>query len=133
MLDNDRNTAVTLAIGRSGNETAIRGSFGFEFGAKRPIKLDIASLVPPAPPPPDPKPIVDEAVHKEREQIEEYHDEDMLAVQLQQQDLIERLDALEKKANQPPRIVQAPAPKPEPAFTEEQKRAAWAALKGEDE
>jgi uncharacterized protein YaiL (DUF2058 family) len=32
MFDNDRNSAVTLAVGVAGDETAAKASFGFEFG-----------------------------------------------------------------------------------------------------
>jgi hypothetical protein len=39
MLDNKRNTALTLSVGHAGEETAVRGSFGFEFGGQRKIKL----------------------------------------------------------------------------------------------
>jgi septal ring factor EnvC (AmiA/AmiB activator) len=35
MLDNESNLAFTLAVGQSGNETAIRGGVGFEFGGAR--------------------------------------------------------------------------------------------------
>lgn len=35
MLDNDNNTAFTLAIGTAGDETAVRATAGFEFGGSR--------------------------------------------------------------------------------------------------
>ena len=35
MRDDDNNAAFTVAIGRAGSETAIQGSFGFEFGGSR--------------------------------------------------------------------------------------------------
>ncbi len=39
MMDDERNSAVTLSLGRSGDETAVRGSFGFEFGGTRKISM----------------------------------------------------------------------------------------------
>ena len=38
-MDDERNSAVTLSVGRSGDETAVRGSFGFEFGGTRKISM----------------------------------------------------------------------------------------------
>lgn len=42
-LDNDRNTALTVAVGVAGDETAIKGSFGFEFGSDR--RMEIPAIV----------------------------------------------------------------------------------------
>jgi len=39
MVDDEHNTALTLSLGQSGSETAIRGTVGFEFGGKRHIEL----------------------------------------------------------------------------------------------
>ena len=62
-------------------------------------------------------------------ELEEGHDEDIMLVQMQQQELVTRLEALEQRPEPRPRVVMAPAPRaPEPAFTEEQKQAAWEAL-----
>jgi hypothetical protein len=37
MMDDNHNTALTLVLGHAGDETAVRGSVGFEFGgSKRP-------------------------------------------------------------------------------------------------
>ncbi|KPK74256.1 MAG: hypothetical protein AMJ84_00265 [Acidithiobacillales bacterium SM23_46] len=70
---------------------------------------------------------------EQRMQIEEYHEEDIEQVQMQQQQLVARIEALEKRPEPAPRVVRAPAPEPKPAFSEEQKRAAWAALMGGSE
>ena len=39
MMDNDRNTAFTVAVGMAGSETAVQGSVGFEFGGQRRMEL----------------------------------------------------------------------------------------------
>ena len=51
MLDDDRNSAFTLSIGQAGSETAVLGTFGFEFGGPRREPL-------PPPPAAAPRPIV---------------------------------------------------------------------------
>jgi hypothetical protein len=35
MLEGEENAALTLSLGIAGDETAINGGFGFEFGGKR--------------------------------------------------------------------------------------------------
>ena len=50
-LDNDRNSAFTLSLGVAGDETAVRGSFGFEFGGDRHIEIYKAA------PDPEPAPV----------------------------------------------------------------------------
>jgi len=50
MLDHENRSALTLSIGRAGDETAIRVSFGFEFGGDRRMKIDMASIMPAAAP-----------------------------------------------------------------------------------
>jgi hypothetical protein len=44
MMDNERNSALTLSVGQAGDETAVRGSFGFEFGGKRSMKMDLSGV-----------------------------------------------------------------------------------------
>jgi hypothetical protein len=51
MLDSDNRTALTLSVGHAGDETAIRGSVGFEFGGDRRMKIDMSELVPVTPTP----------------------------------------------------------------------------------
>lgn len=57
MMNSDRNTAFTVAVGRAGSETAIQGSVGFEFGGDRvkfsmPVAKEIVYLPAPAAPEP---------------------------------------------------------------------------------
>ena len=62
MMDNERNSALTLSVGMAGDETAVRGSFGFEFGGERKMELPVAAMkYAPAPvvvaePEPEPEP-----------------------------------------------------------------------------
>ncbi len=51
VLDNDRNTALTIAVGVAGDETAAKASFGFEFGGNR--RMEAPTFVPAAVPPPE--------------------------------------------------------------------------------
>ena len=57
MMDNDRNTAFTVAIGMAGSETAVQGSVGFEFGGDRKMTVPVVETryievpAPAAPPP----------------------------------------------------------------------------------
>jgi hypothetical protein len=44
MLDDKSRTALTLSVGHSGDETAVRGSIGFEFGGDR--RIEIPRVVP---------------------------------------------------------------------------------------
>ena len=129
MLDDKRNTALTLAVGRAGDETAVRGSLSVELGGYRQPPVDMTALVRQAMPPPQP---VEQVVQAKGRQIQERHDEDMLEVQAQQAEVIaqqaELLARLEALENRPARA----APPPPPAFTEEEKAAAWAALIGAD-
>jgi len=50
MLNSDNNTALTVGIGQSGHETAIQGSFGFEFGGQRKIEIPAVIFEPVAEP-----------------------------------------------------------------------------------
>jgi hypothetical protein len=55
MIDNERNTAVTFAVGTAGDETAVKASLGFEFGGTRrmmlPTMVDTPSYYPVVPEP----------------------------------------------------------------------------------
>ncbi len=51
MLPGDRNTGLTLAVARAGNETAVQASVGFEFGGSRKIELPAAPVAIPYQPP----------------------------------------------------------------------------------
>jgi hypothetical protein len=75
----------------------------------------------------DPEPVGE--VLEEFDQEQAIQDDRIEVVQMAQNELEQRIMALEQKPR--PRVVRAAAPKPEPAFTEEQKRAAWLALTGE--
>ena len=134
MLDDDRRSALTLSVGHAGSETAIRGSFGFEFGGDRRMKIDMAEIQPAAAPPPEPEPIapIIEPIIEQQMIIESEHNEDIEMVQMAQTDITNRIDAIENRLNRPqPKLKRVP--KAEPEFTYEQKAAAWAALRGEDE
>jgi hypothetical protein len=64
------------------------------------------------------------------EQIEGRHSEEIVQVQLAQAQIVEQLNEMQRRINEPrPRVAQAV----KPAFTEEQKAKAWALLVGEDE
>lgn len=52
MMDDERNTALTIAVGHAGSETAVRGSFGFEFGGQR----KAVTVTPTSTPTPTPTP-----------------------------------------------------------------------------
>jgi hypothetical protein len=131
MIDDDSRTALTLSVGRSGSETVVQGSVGFEFGGDRRMKIDMAEIEPAAEPEPEPEPEPELAiVYEQRQQIEQYHAEDIEVIQMEQQELESRIAALEQKPERPPQMVQAPAPEPEPEFTYEQRQAAWRVLTG---
>ena len=120
MMDNDRNTAFTVAIGMAGSETAVQGSVGFEFGGDRKMTVPVVETryieVPaPATPPPDgvvvPYAEYDELIAQaaNAEEVEE-HAEQSEYRYTQQQHLIESLekdheddqaeiDALKKKVD----------------------------------
>jgi hypothetical protein len=75
MIDNERNSALTLSVGRAGSETAVAGSFGFEFGGTRKI------VIPVFVPTPEPEPVSAEVTIPE----EEYAS--LLMAQVQQEEL----------------------------------------------
>lgn len=97
MLKGDRRSAVSLAVGVSGDETAVRGSFGFEFGGDRRIEVAPAMLEPEPAPIPTGKMLVSEDEYdklvlmaENSEDIEE-HIEQTEYRYAQQQSLIEDL------------------------------------------
>ena len=116
MMDNDSRTALTLSVGHSGDETAVRGSVGFEFGGPRRIEIPKMVIE-------EPEYVTPPELAAADETIQRYHQDDISQVQEAQESLEQRIAALEQK----------PTPsKPKPRYTEEQKAAVWAALKGED-
>lgn len=125
MVDDESRTAFTLGIGKSGDEVAYKASVGFEFGGSR-SKIDTKEMVivdkpEAAPARPAPAPV---------EYEQQIVEEDVMLLQMAQSTLEDRITALEQKPAPRPRVVQQVAPAPEPAFTEEQKQAAWDALLG---
>ena len=81
------------------------------------------------PPPPESEPTVLE----EHFEIEEQHDEDLQMVQMQLEQVTERLEQYEQRPAPRPRIVQQQAPAAEPEYSDDQFDAVWSALKGGDE
>lgn len=102
-MEDERNTAFTVAVGRAGGETAIQGSVGFEFGGSKPK-------------PPPPPPLVQEI--QTREVVREVRIDEARTEELEQQlrqmmtyanQLEERLADLEKTKRVVERtIVQTP-------------------------
>lgn len=126
MVDDDSRTALTLAVGRASDETAVAGSVSFEFGGQRRIKVQQLAYV------------TDVQLEAADDEIEEYHQQDITRVHLEQQSLEQRIVELENKPEPEPVIVQQqapppPAPEPEPRWTYEQKQAVYTALGIEDE
>jgi hypothetical protein len=104
MLDRENRSAFTVSVGRAGSETAVRGSFGFEFGGDRRMKIDMAHLAPepaaaPAPyEPPAGQALVDEdeyqallVAQESAEQANDWHEQAEYRY-AQQQSLIEELE-----------------------------------------
>lgn len=96
MIDNERNAGLTFAMGHAGSETAMRASFGFEFGSDRPMRLDLSSIAPAAAPEPDGV-YLTEAEYDEMlmaQATQEQHNEDIENIEYriaQQDNLIESL------------------------------------------
>jgi hypothetical protein len=89
VMDNDRNSALTIAVGRAGSETAVQGSFGFEFGGTR--RMEVPQMVPtPAAEPPQPSP---EPVGYMSIPEEEYNN--LLLAQVQQEEIDEQQEFAE--------------------------------------
>ena len=123
MMDNERRTALTLSLGHAGDETAVRGSFGFEFGGDRRIVIPKVMPV-----------FVTEPELEERAQVfraqQSTQDSQLDTVQMAQVNLEDRIEALESKPEPKPVIVQAPQ---QERFTDEQKAAVYEYLGMEDE
>jgi hypothetical protein len=64
------------------------------------------------------------------EEFEQYHQEDIVRLQLNNSMLEDRIEALESKPEPVPQMVQQPAPPAPPPFTEEQKQAVYEVLRG---
>lgn len=131
MLDDSSQTAFTFAVAKSGGETAMQGSLSFEFGGERRIRLDrMAAEVR----------SYNFATQPQVKSADSALDEDIQNVQQSQQaidqrqdELDERLTALENTPAPEPVIVQQEAPPPPPApvvekFTKEQRQAVYTAL-----
>lgn len=58
MMNNDMNTALTVAVGVAGSETAVSVSAGFEFGGVRRIVIPVEKIIYMSPPDPEPEPVV---------------------------------------------------------------------------
>ena len=101
VLDNDRNTALTVAVGLAGDETAVNVSAGFEFGGQRKMELPPAVVYAPEPaaPPPEPTGVyvayddydILVAQAEAAEQVAEYAEQSEYRY-AQQQHLIEALE-----------------------------------------
>lgn len=91
MLDNERNAALTFAVGIAGDETAAKASFGFEFGGPRKMEIPtLSGLYSRAAiaPEPDPVPVGSLVITEE-----EYHG--LLLAQIQQETLDEAIEQAE--------------------------------------
>lgn len=100
MLDDDKNSAFTVAVGVAGSETAIQGSFGFEFGGSRRIPAPVVVVQPKektalASAVPDGKLLVDE---------NEYHS--LLLAQVQQEELDEQRELAEERYAQQQSLIE---------------------------
>lgn len=91
MIDNDYNSAFTIAVGQAGGETAVSGSFGFEFGGNR-NSIPVFEIAPAAtysaPPEPEPEPTVT---------IPVYEYDGLLLAQVQQEALDDAIERGERR------------------------------------
>ena len=99
MFDNERNTALTAAIGVAGEETAAKISFGFEFGGKRHMELPLAAVVI-AEPEPEPEPVTGVWMSDS-----EY--DDLVMAQVQQEDFNEQQQMVVDKFAQYDHLIEA--------------------------
>jgi len=99
MFDNERNSALTVAVGFAGSETAIAGSFGFEFGGKRRFEIPVAAIAPKAAPP-DPIPAGSVVITES-----EY--DDLLVAQVAQEDFEEHAEQTEYRYAQQQSLIEA--------------------------
>ena len=101
MLDNDRNTALTFAVGVAGDETAAKASFGFEFGGTGRMEMPAIVTVPVvAPPQPEPEPVGNVSIPEH-----EYHD--LLLAQVQQEELDDVIKMAEYRYVQQQSLIQS--------------------------
>lgn len=109
-MDDERNSALTMSVGHAGSETAIRGSFGFEFGGSRKIDIPAVMMAPDPEPSLNPNDII-EPYLIQQQAIEAGLDEDIEMVQMAQTDLNSRLAIIEDGLNKslppppPPQII----------------------------
>jgi len=97
MLDNERNTALTVAVGFAGDETAVKASVGFEFGGKRHMELPVVVVAERREEiPPPPEPTVTE-VYVTEQQLEIVDEEIMLNVENAVAKVDDRVDSLEAR------------------------------------
>jgi hypothetical protein len=94
MLDNEQNSALTLAVGRAGDETAVKGSFGFEFGGERRMQIPAITTAP--------EPVPTGMVQIP---IEEY--DNLLMAQVQEEEFEEQQQMVEEKFTQYDHLLQA--------------------------
>jgi hypothetical protein len=119
MMKGDRNTAFTVAVGRAGSETAVRGSVGFEFGGQRKMTLPVSEIRYSAPPEPEPEPsggglagvlAADIVMQDQLQGVELDYDEDIEMLQMEQRALEDQVEYLQAQLDEP-------RPEPEPAWT----------------
>jgi hypothetical protein len=101
MIDDDMNSGLTLSVGHAGSETAIQGSYGFEFGGARGARIDMSSFAPALTPAiiiaePEPEPELYTEVLVQQQVMETMHDEDIEQVQMAQVSMDTRLQRLEQ-------------------------------------
>ena len=105
MIDDEMNSGLTLSVGHAGSETAIQGSYGFEFGGTRGMRVDMSSIAPSrAPivliaepvPEPEPEPERYTEVLIQQQVMEIMHVEDIEQVQMAQVGMDARLQQLEQ-------------------------------------
>ena len=115
MLDNESNTAFTLAVGQAGSETAVRASAGFEFGGPR--KVILPAVVKHTPDPVteelrmEQRALEDQVVALQAQIAEPPPEDDWRDEQVaMQMDYDERLYEIEQRLNQPkpppPQVVE---------------------------
>jgi len=98
MFDNERNSALTLSVGRAGDETAVRGSFGFEFGGSRRIEMPTIA--------PEPEPIQPAPVPTGMIQIDEAEYSDLMAQAVQKEEFEEAVELGEYRHSQQQSLIE---------------------------
>ena len=126
----EHGTALKAGIARSGGEKIVKLGVSFEFGGRKPMTLALEEEVIIVEPEVEQVPtevVVAQAIEPIVEEFEQYHQEDIVRLQLNNSMLEDRIEALESKPEPVPQMVQQPAP---PPFTEEQKQAVYEVLRG---